>query len=515
MKRAVMFVCIVLFYCVLPGIFYGLHAQNKTGLDSIIYLAKEKGTVYSMLERVSDKSGYLFIYDSKVVDNGRSVKLKEGARSIREAVGEIIGNEKALLRLIGGHILIYERAEQPSLAEVPVSAGYFTLQGRLLDKYSGAPIAYGTVGVAANTIGTITNQNGDFRLRLHDSLNRSIIKISHLGYVAQDIDVSLLVGGSTVLSLEPRVMEIPGVVVRVADPIKVLRQMLDNRCLNYAHEPVYLTTFYREGVQYKQKFQNLSEAVFKVYKTPLSNNMLGDQVKLLKKSLIANKGMRDTLMAKISAGIDACLQLDFMKQLPDFLIPNESYDYPYVYTSGKSTTIDERLVNVVCFEQRRGIEHPLYKGELYIDDQNGALLQANIEIHPQFVNKAVDMLVVRQARILKTIPQKVTYTVTYKPWNGKYYINHIRGDLFFKVKKRNQWLGSSSLHAWFEMVTCRIETHNVTRFQRNERLPTRTVFSETHFKDDPDFWGEFNVIPWEQELSKIIHEISARVEKLF
>jgi CarboxypepD_reg-like domain len=513
MKRTVLFVHILLFCCVFTGISSDVYAQ--TGLDSIIYLAKEKGTVYSMLERVSNKSGYLFIYDSKVVDNARPVKLKEGSRSIREAVYEIIGNHKTLLRLVGGHILIYEQAEKATVAEAPVSAGYFTLEGRLLDKYSGAPILYGTVGVVGNTIGTITNQNGDFRLRLHDSLSRSIIKISHLGYVPQDIDVSLLIGGHTVLSLEPRLIEIPQVVVRVADPINVLRQMLDNKDLNYAQEPVYLTTFYREGVQYRQKFQNLSEAVFKVYKAPLSNNITGDQVKLLKKSLIANKGIRDTVMAKISAGIDACLQLDFMKQLPDFLIPDVSFDYPYVYTSGKSTTIDDRLVNVVCFEQRKGIEYPLYKGELYIDDQNGALLQANIEINPQFITKAVDMLVVRKSRMLQTIPQKVTYTVTYKPWNGKYYINHIRGDLFFKVKKRHQWLGSSPLHAWFEMVTCRVETQNVIRFQRSERLPTRTVFSETHFKDDPNFWGEFNVIPWEQELSKIIHEISARVEKLF
>lgn len=515
MKQTVIFVCIVLFICMFTNMSHCLYAQDKMGLDSVIYLAKEKGPVYSMLERVSDKSGYLFIYDSKVVDNGRSVKLNNGYRSIREAVHEIIGNNRALLRLVGGHILIYEQQEQVIADDVPISVGYFTLEGRLLDKYSGEPVVYGTVGVAGNTIGTITNQNGDFRLRLHDSLNRSIIRISHLGYVARNIDVSLLTARHTVLSMEPFMIEIPEVVVRVADPIKVLRQMLDNKEANYAKDPVYMTTFYREGVQYKQKFQNLSEAVFKVYKAPMYNNMVADQVKLLKKSLIANKETKDTLVARISAGIDACLQLDFMKQLPDFLIPDESADNPYIYTSGRSTTIDGRLVNVVYFEQRKGIERPLYKGELYIDDQNGALLQANIEMHPQFIDKAVDMLVVRQSRILKTIPQKVTYTISYKPWNGKYYINHIRGDLFFKIKKRHQWFGGSPLHAWFEMVTCRIETQNVLRFQRSERLPTRTVFSETHFKNDPDFWGEFNVIPWEQELGSIIDEISAKVEKLF
>ncbi len=44
--------------------------------------------------------------------------------------------------------------------------------------------------------------------------------------------------------------------------------MIERREQNYSHTPVYLTTFYREGVQLKNKFQNLSEAVFKVYKHP-------------------------------------------------------------------------------------------------------------------------------------------------------------------------------------------------------------------------------------------------------
>ena len=46
-----------------------------------------------------------------------------------------------------------------------------------------------------------------------------------------------------------------------------------------------------------------------------------------------------------------------------------------------------------------------------------------------------------------------------------------------------------TLYTWFEMVTCRIDGENVTRFPRAERLPVHTVFSETDFKYDADFWG--------------------------
>ena len=52
----------------------------------------------------------------------------------------------------------------------------------------------------------------------------------------------------------------------MVDPYKLLKEMGRQREQNYSHSPTYLTTFYREGVLLKNKVQNLTEAVFKVYK---------------------------------------------------------------------------------------------------------------------------------------------------------------------------------------------------------------------------------------------------------
>lgn len=491
-----------------------LRADDNDVLDRIIYLSKAKGTVYSLLGTVSEKSGYLFIYDSKVVNNERSVKLNSGSRTVRQAVYEIIGNDKAKLRIVGSHILIYQPEEVLAVVVPKVDTlAYFTLEGTLLDKQSGAPIAYGTVGVVGNSIGSISNQEGGFRLRLPDSLRQSRLGLSHIGYEAQEVDISLLTGRRTILSLEPRIIPIQEVIVRATNPVRLLREMLERRDENYAQTPVNLTTFYREGIQYKQKFRSLTEAVFRIYKASSQNTLLSDQVKLLKMSRITNNHERDTLIAKMTSGIDACLQLDLIKQLPDFLMPDASGNV-YNYASSDVTVIDDRLANVVSFEQKRGVIDPLYRGELYIDSENSALLQARFEVHPNFTGKATEMFVERKARGLKLTTQKVAYTISYKQWNGKYYVSHIRGDLFFKVRSKHRWFGSSTLHTWFEMVTCKIDTENVVRFQRRDRMPTRTVFADTHFKYDPDFWGEFNVIPWEQELGKVIDELSSKIEKI-
>ena len=199
--------------------------------------------------------------------------------------------------------------------------------------------------------------------------------------------MSLLEAQHAVWSLEPRVIPIQEVVIRAVNPIRLLREMLKAKKNKLCVRFLFIsTTFYREGVRYKQKFRNLTEAVFKIYKPSSLLNHSQDHVKLLKMSRIVDSQERDTLIAKMSAGIDACLQLDIVKNLPDFLLPDGKGNV-YFYASCDMTVIDNRLVNVISFRQNKGIKEPLYCGELYIDAENNALVQARLEINPAYVSK--------------------------------------------------------------------------------------------------------------------------------
>lgn len=282
-----------------------MRADGGDVLERIVRLPKSKGTVYSLLGNVSQQSGYMFIYDSKVIDNDAVVKIKGGERSIRQAVYDIVGDTGLEFQVIGTHILITLPSEkkihiqQDSISEQPIN---FSITGTLLDKETGVPISSATVGVRRTSIGSITNQNGDFKLSLPDSLKNDSITFSHIGYLSQDIEFALLIGRHNILSLEPKVVPLQEVVIRRSEPKKLLREMIERREQNYSHTPVYLTTFYREGVLLKNKFQNLSEAVFKVYKTS-SHSAVPDQVKLLKMSRLSNVEAKDSLLVKVKSGI--------------------------------------------------------------------------------------------------------------------------------------------------------------------------------------------------------------------
>ena len=118
-------------------------AADRGVLERVIYLAKSKGTVYTLLGKVSEQSGFLFVYDSKVVDNDRTVKLGAGQRTIRQVVYEIIGRQDISLHIVENHILINQLQVQcPVVTTSKDTLAYFTLEGKLQDNQSGAPIAY-------------------------------------------------------------------------------------------------------------------------------------------------------------------------------------------------------------------------------------------------------------------------------------------------------------------------------------------------------------------------------------
>ena len=159
-------------------------AGNGDVLDQQIRLPKMKGTVYTLLNKVSELSGHLFIYDSKLVNNDAVVKIKENTYSVRQAIYEIIGDKTLLLRVIGKHILIMRPVEKSDEVFRSVNSSpnvsNLLITGLLKDKDSGEPIPNASVFIPGTSIGNITNKDGTYRLILPDSLKYSIISFSHV-----------------------------------------------------------------------------------------------------------------------------------------------------------------------------------------------------------------------------------------------------------------------------------------------------------------------------------------------
>ena len=457
------------------------------------------------------------MYDSKVINSNRTVRIPAGAYSLKDAIARATGDNGIRTKIFGNHILLYKKEDDAAAKTEAVSfpnfpaPAHITLEGAVMERESGEPIAFCAVRIVENGMGTVTNQNGQFILKIPDSLQNAYIHFSHIGYEAQFVPAALLAENKADVYLVTRFIPLEAVIIRLVNPQKLIKDMLSARADNYSEKPHYLTTFYREGVDFKRGFANLTEAVFRVFKSGYGSMQI-DQVKMVKMRTISNQQLSDTVVMKMKAGVNACLTLDIINNLPDFLILND--ENMYHYTKIAMAVTNERLAHVVAFEQKPGIRGPLYKGELYIDEENFALLHARFQIHPDYIKQAQSMLVVRQSKNVEIIPQEASYSVTYQQWNGKYYMNHTRGDLTFRVRKKKFLSGNSTVHTWFEMATCHIDTLNVRRFSLRESQSTQNILSETNYVYDASFWEDFNIIPPEEKLSDAILRITSKIEEV-
>jgi hypothetical protein len=489
-----------------------LYARNGSDLERRISLPQLKGTVYEILAAISRESGYLFIYGEETLENDRPAEISQGSYSIRRAVCLATGDPSLELRLIGGHVLISKPGlAAPSEPQPRPDSLFITVEGSLVDAYTGEAVQYATVGIPSSGIGAVSNLDGSFRLRAPDSLRLAPLRISHLGYAAYETSMAAFGGESLEIRLEPKVISIQEVIVRLVNPLRLLDEMRRNRELNYASKPAYLTAFYREGVERRKGVVSLAEAVFKIYKAPLGSNSLSDQVKLLKMRRISNEKERDTLLLKMKSGINSCLMLDIVRDPADFL--SQAGESLYNYLQHDITEIDGRMAYVISFEQKPEVNEPLYAGRLYIDAESSALLSARFAVNPRYIEQATPMFVTRKSRNIKVKARSAEYIISYRQWNGRYYASHIRGDLHFSIRRSNRLFSSQPVHTWFEMATCRIDSDSVSRFSRGETLRTRTIFADTNYSYDAGFWNDFNIILPEDHLSEAIRRVNAKIEE--
>ena len=495
------------------GLFISCFIKPATAdeFDRTIYIERSRGNVYELLNKVSERSGWLFIYQNGVVNNDQRTFIAAGDYTLRDAILQITGEKNLQMKVIDTHILLYKESEPLSTLIPPETRSFRVAEGYIKDRQTREVIPHCMVALEGTGMGTVTNDEGKFVLKIPDSLAHVPISVSHIGYLSRTLSLDLFSQGNPDIYMNQAAIQIQEVVVRWVSAQKIIREMLDNRFRNYAKDPLYFTSFYREGANFGGDFVSLTEGVFTIYKSGLGSTE-EDQVKLLKMRKINNPHYPDSVMVKLQAGVSSSLLLDVVQHLPDFLSPDR--DDLYLFTRIGMARIDSVLAHVVTFTQRAEIKEPLFSGTLYIDADNWALLKAEFEINPRYIRQVSPNYVVRKSKSLDVEAQKVSYTISYQPWKDYYWMQHIRGELHFKIKRKKSlfWI-SKPLTVYFDMATCALDDKDVKRFPNKERLSTGRIFSQTQFGYDADFWERFNTIPPEEQLTKTIAKLLLNVEE--
>jgi hypothetical protein len=462
------------------------------------------------LSEVSNLTGYLFTYDSRIISQDRTFRLPSYNMPLSELLDSVSGDPDVRVSVIGKHIILYRETALPPDAwqEYDNPPAEILISGRVTDAESAEPLPYATVGISHRGRGTVTNFNGDFILRLDNQYIDDTLSISYVGYVNRLIPVRSLPGNILTISMERDYIPIPEIIIRAQDPHLIIRKILSSVASNYGTTPALLTGFYREGVYRRKEPQIYSEAVVQIYKSPYARSLQNDQIKVLRSRKIENLEVKDTLAVRLKAGLSATLTLDVMKNMFDFLDP-ASFNY-YDYHLTDIVTIDDQSAFVISFRQREDITEPLMEGDIYINVDNYALVLADFEINPLFIDQTATSYISRLPRAYSMRPEYVRYRTRYRNVNGRYYLSHVRGDLGFLARGRKR-IFNSRFNIFFELAVTDHRTTDVARFDHDEVAPAYSVFSNTITGYDAGFWKGFDFLKPEDDLVEALKRLEIRL----
>ena len=360
------------------------------------------------------------------------------------------------------------------------------------------------ISVPGTNIGTVTNKDGKFVLKLKKSLSANVIEISHIGY----LNCRRALEGKNELvtfKLIPCSVLLNEVIVGSQEAKNIVAAAMDRIGMNYAGKNTMLTAFYRETTQKERRYIHISEAVIHAFKTPYTENTYNDRVQVYKGRKLLSQKANDTLAVKLMGGPTLAVYGDVVKN-PDLLLDKNTLSL-FTYEMGEPTIIDDRPQYVIYFAPLAKLPYPLYYGVFYIDKENLAFTRAEFSLDMTNRAEVTKVILKKKPLGLRFKPITLSFLVTYKQREGKSYLNYIRNELRFKCDWKRK-LFSTHYSIVSEMVVTESQEQNVTAIPYKVSFKRGQVLSDkvTDFFDK-DFWGGYNIIEPTESLESAVKKL--------
>lgn len=391
-------------------------------------------------------------------------------------------------------------------APIAEENNYITVSGVVKDKQNRKTLEYVNVSVPGSSVGTVTNADGEFSLKIEDMEKVPALEISHIGYRNNRIHLDKEHMSDLKIYLTPHANMLNEIVIYANNPRFIVEEALRKVPANYSDKNNLLTGFYRETVQKGRRYINISEALIDVFKTPYNDRTVSrDRTEVLKGRRLLSQKLSDTLGVKLAGGPTLSIYLDVVKN-QDALLEAETLHY-YDFFMEEPVQIDNRLQFVISFRPRVVLPYALYYGKLYIDREKLSFTRAEFNLSMDNKAKAIQAILAKKPYGLRFKPQEVSFLITYKEVNGKTYLNYIRNNIRFKCDWKRK-LFSTGYTVLSEMVVTDRDEKNVVP------IPNRRAFSQSEaFYDrvdeywNEDFWGSYNIIEPTESLENAVHKL--------
>ncbi len=474
--------------------------QNGSVLERRVTINKKNEPLSYILEQISWQAGVFFSYDASIIDAKKICSLTVEDKSLFTVLKKLFDAKRFKISELENQIIISLKADNHVVEinqndSIPIK--YFFLQGKILDTKKGRPIKYATISVYRKPIGTISNFDGEFILKIHPDNILDTIIVSCMGF-KQLIMPAYKILDDDIFFMEPISIRIKEIKVTATTPHELLKHIRENYSKNYSANPKLMTAFYRETVQQDNSYINVSEAVMEILKAPY-NTLRNDVIRLVKGRKSRDVEPFQWISFKLQGGPFTITKLDVVKTMERFI--DKDFEELYKYNISKVIWYKNEPVYVLKFEAISDLVFPAFVGEIYVHRETFAIVHAKFKLNKNSLHEAETTMIRKKPRGVKAKPSFVQYTVNYQHFQGKWQLATAQASVKIKIKNKRDKI-NSEFHSISDLLITNIQPTDLKRFTKNEALSRRDVFVEMINEFDEQYWENYNIIKPNEDLRK-------------
>jgi len=493
-RIAILFLTILL----LPA-YLAAQQQNGSVLENRISVNLKNQPLNLILDQISWQAGVYFSYDAALLNSNKKYSIDVTAKSLYNVLNQLFNPEEYKYLELENQVVIVKIDHKEPFTEVKpdtIVEKFFFLTGKITDSKKAEPIKYVTVSVLNKPIGTISNSDGNFLLKIHPDLIRDTIVFSCVGY-AQVYMPAWKILDEDEIQMSQVSIRIKEVRVVVITPERLLKKIHENMPLNYSSESLLMTGFYRETVKKDDEYINISEAVVELLKTPYLNETRTDEVRIVKGRRSPDVKPLQWINFKLQGGPFTITRLDVVKTLESFI--SVEYEPLYSYRITNSIMYNNSPVFVLAFKPVNEYAAEGFTGELYVHRESYAIVHANFRFGKEALEKATTVLIKKKPKRVKAKLDDSDYRVNYQFYNGKWHLSTLKASVSFKIRSRSDNI-NADFHSVSDLLITDIASTDLKKFERTEVFTQRDIFVELIDNYDAGFWENYNIISPEEEL---------------
>ncbi len=393
----------------------------------------------------------------------------------------------------------------PVRAQDQAEEPFITISGIVKDKQTKKRLGYVNLSVPGTSVGTITNEEGEFTIKVRNSLQARQVEVSHIGYLNDIIPVTGKNLSDYTVWLEPNTNSLAEVIIRADDPRIIVQEALRKVDDNYLTTGSMLTGFYRETAQKGKRYINISEAIIDIYKTSYKGRSVDrDRVQIYKGRKLLSQKASDTLAIKLLGGPNLSVYVDVVKN-PDLLLSPEILPY-YAFRMEESTMLNDRPHYVISFVPAVILPYALYEGKLFIDKERLSFSRAEFALNMDDQVKATEAILRRKPFGLRFKPLEVSFLVTYKEQEGVTRLSYIRNEVRFKCDWKRKLFSTNYTVVSEMVVTDGREAQSGIPYRMSFKADQSLSDKVLDFADE-HVWGAYNIIEPTESLENAVNKL--------